>query len=150
MTHGADLPLPSYQTDQASGVDLYAATGPQQPIVLAPGARALIPTGIALEMPNGVEAQIRPRSGLAAKFGLTVLNTPGTVDADYRGELMVIMINLGDRKIAVERGMRIAQLVFQKVLKVRFQTTDALSDTARGEAGFGSSGGLGNNRGAGS
>jgi len=142
LAHGNDLPLPAYQSDLASGVDLYAAIEADKPLILAPGSRAMVPTAISLEMPPQMEAQVRPRSGLAAKFGVSVLNAPGTIDADYRGELKVILINLGDENFEIERGMRIAQLVFQPVLRVQLHEADNLSSTQRGGGGFGSSGGL--------
>jgi dUTP diphosphatase len=142
LAHGEGLPLPAYQTDQASGVDLYAAIDVDDPVILVPGARSLVPTGICLEMPALMEAQVRPRSGLAAKFGVTVLNTPGTIDADYRGELQVILINLAGDSFQIDRGMRIAQLVFQPVLQVALSEVEILSTTQRGSGGFGSSGGL--------
>ena len=145
LSHGNDLPLPAYQSDLASGVDLYAAVEADNPLILAPGSRAMVPTAISIEMPAQMEAQVRPRSGLAAKFGVSVLNAPGTIDADYRGELKVILINLGDENFEIKRGMRIAQLVFQPVLRVQLSKADNLSSTQRGEGGFGSSGGFKDN-----
>lgn len=135
----ASLPLPAYQTNQSSGVDLQAAL-PEGPITLQPMARRAVPTGLFMAMPEGVEAQIRPRSGLALKHGLTVVNAPGTIDADYRGEIKVLLINLGPEDVVVEHGMRIAQMIFSPVLKVSFELTDHLDDTPRGVGGFGSTG----------
>jgi dUTP pyrophosphatase len=138
LDHGRDLPLPAYQSELAAGLDLLAAV--EAPLSLAPGERALVPTGLAMSLPAGYEAQVRPRSGLAAKHGVTVLNTPGTVDADYRGEVKVILINLGDAPFEIARGERIAQMVIAPVLQARITEVDALSDTARGAGGFGSTG----------
>ncbi|WP_299477311.1 dUTP diphosphatase [uncultured Roseibium sp.] len=138
LDHGRDLPLPAYQSDLAAGLDLVAAVA--APVTLAPGARALVPTGLSMALPAGFEAQIRPRSGLAAKHGITVLNTPGTVDADYRGEVKVILINLGDAPFEIVRGERIAQMVIAPVLQAALEEVDELSDTARGSGGFGSTG----------
>jgi dUTP pyrophosphatase len=138
LAHAADLPLPAYQSPQAAGLDLMAAIGSD--LVLAPLARALIPTGFAIALPEGVEAQVRPRSGLAAKHGITVLNAPGTIDADYRGEIAVILINLGEAPVVISRGMRIAQLVVAPVRRVAWAETERLDDTARGAQGFGSTG----------
>ena len=140
LPHGADLPLPEYQSPHAAGLDLLAAVPADAPLTLAQGARALVPTGLAIALPPGTEAQMRPRSGLAARSGVTVLNTPGTIDADYRGEIQVVLINLGDAPFTVTRGMRIAQLVVAPVLRVRLSETDALDDTTRGAGGFGSTG----------
>lgn len=133
------LELPCYQSEQSSGVDLLAAVD-RQGVVIEPGRRALIPTGLAIELPEGFEAQIRPRSGLALKYGITLLNTPGTIDADYRGEIGLIVINLGERPFLVERGMRIAQLVVSAVIRVTLEEADQLSDSERGSGGFGHSG----------
>lgn len=133
-----DLPLPGYATPDAAGLDLYAAVSAA--VELAPGDRCLIPTGIAIALPEGHEAQIRPRSGLALKHGVTLLNTPGTVDADYRGEIKVIMINLGREPFTVRRGDRIAQLVIQPVTRVRWRETLLLGATLRGDGGFGHTG----------
>lgn len=133
-----DLPLPRKMSEQASGYDLFAAV--ERETVLAPGERALIPTGIALAMPDGLEAQIRPRSGLAYKHGITCLNTPGTIDADYRGEIKVLLINLGQEPFAIARGERIAQMVFQTVPAVTLAEVEELSETARGAGGFGHTG----------
>jgi dUTP pyrophosphatase len=140
LPHGADLPLPTYQSAQAAGMDLYAAVPADAPIVIAPGQRALIPTGLTVALPAGTEGQVRPRSGLAIRHGLTVLNAPGTIDADYRGEIGVILVNLGHESFIVSRGMRIAQLVVQPVLRVRIEEVDQLDDTSRGRGGFGSTG----------
>jgi dUTP pyrophosphatase len=141
LPHGRDLPLPQYQTALAAGLDLLAAVPADTPVTLAPGARAIIPTGLAIALPTGTEAQVRPRSGLAAKNGVTVLNSPGTIDADYRGEIGVILINHGAEPFAVTRGMRIAQLVIAKVEQAVFHEVGSLDDTARGAGGFGSTGG---------
>jgi len=140
LPHGEGLPLPSYQSTQAAGLDVVAGVPEASPVELAPGARALIPTGFALEIPVGCEAQVRPRSGLALKHGVTLLNTPGTIDADYRGELMVILINHGSEPFLVCRGDRIAQLVIAPVAQVEVVAVDALTDTGRGQGGFGSTG----------
>lgn len=138
LPHNADLPLPAYETAQSAGMDLAAAI--ETPVTLAPGERAMVPTGLAIALPAGYEAQVRPRSGLAAKNGVTVLNTPGTVDADYRGEVKVILINLGDDAFEIDRGMRIAQMVIAPVTQASFAEVDALPETARGTGGFGSTG----------
>ena len=135
----ADLPLPTYQTVLSAGVDLQAAL-PEGPIELSPQQRAAIPTGLFIAMPEGVEAQIRPRSGLTLKTGLTVANAPGTIDADYRGEIKVLLINLGVEPVTIEHGMRIAQMIFSSVLKATFEQTENLDDTSRGDGGFGSTG----------
>jgi dUTP pyrophosphatase len=140
LPHGADLPLPAYQSRFASGCDLLAAIPQEQPIVIAPGARAAIPTGIALALPPGTEGQVRPRSGLAARSGVTVLNAPGTIDADYRGEVQVLLVNLGREPFTVTRGMRIAQLVIAPSLRARMIETARLDDTVRNTGGFGSTG----------
>lgn len=140
LPHGAGLPLPSYQTAAAAGLDLLAAVPDGQPVTLAPGRHAMIPTGIALALPNGTEGQVRPRSGLAAKHGVTVLNSPGTIDSDYRGEVSVILINHGPSDFTVERGMRIAQLVIAKVVTANLKSVENLDETARGAGGFGSTG----------
>jgi dUTP pyrophosphatase len=140
LPHGADLPLPAYQSAQAAGIDLLAAVPADAPVTLAPGARALIPTGIAIALPPGMEAQVRPRSGLAARHGVTVLNSPGTIDADYRGELQVILVNLGDESFFIGRGMRIAQLVIASVARARLREVAMLEVTPRGDTGFGSTG----------
>lgn len=138
LPHGLDLPLPSYATAHAAGLDLLAAIA--DVVVLPPGGRALLPTGIAIALPVGFEAQVRPRSGLAARHGVTVLNSPGTVDADYRGEIAVVLINHGEDAFRIERGMRIAQLVVAPVTVVRWQETADLAPTVRAEGGFGSTG----------
>ena len=140
LPHGVDLPLPAYQSAQAAGLDLIAAVPADAPVTLAPGARALIPTGVAIALPHGMEAQVRPRSGLAARHGVTVLNSPGTIDADYRGELQVILVNLGSESFSVSRGMRIAQLVVAPVARARLREVPKLDLTPRGETGFGSTG----------
>jgi dUTP pyrophosphatase len=141
LPHGADLPLPSYQSAHAAGLDLIAAVPQDASLTLAPGARALIPTGIAIALPEGHEGQVRPRSGLAARHGLTVLNAPGTIDADYRGELQVLLINLGSEAVDITRGMRIAQLVVAPVARAQLRELPALDATGRGKGGFGSTGG---------
>ena len=135
------LDLPAYETELAAGMDLAAAIA--EKLTLAPGARAMVPTGIAIALPEGYEAQIRPRSGLAARNGLTVLNAPGTIDADYRGEIKVILANLGDETFTVERDMRIAQMVVAPVTRIAWNEVDTLPDSARGTGGFGSTGGAG-------
>ena len=135
------LDLPAYETELAAGMDLAAAIA--EKLTLAPGARAMVPTGIAIALPEGYEAQIRPRSGLAVRNGLTVLNAPGTIDADYRGEIKVILANLGEEPFTVERGMRIAQMVVAPVTRIAWNEVDALPDSARGTGGFGSTGGAG-------
>jgi len=141
LPHGHDLPLPAYQTAHAAGADLLAAVPDDAPLTIAPGARALVPTGIAIALPIGTEAQVRPRSGLAAKHGLTVLNAPGTIDADYRGEVQVLLINLGGEAVAITRGMRIAQLIVAPVLQMALREVASLDETQRGAGGFGSTGG---------
>jgi dUTP pyrophosphatase len=141
LPHGQDLPLPSYQSALAAGLDLIAAVPADSPLTLAPGARVLVPTGIAIALPPGTEAQVRPRSGLAVKHGLTVLNAPGTIDADYRGELQVLLVNLGTEPVAITRGMRIAQLVIATVARAQLQEVEFLNETPRGAGGFGSTGG---------
>lgn len=138
LPHGADLPLPRYQSDLAAGLDLLAAV--EASVVLEPGKRVLVPTGLSMSLPAGFEGQVRPRSGLAAKNGVTVLNTPGTIDADYRGEVKVILINLGDEPFVIERGSRIAQMVIAPVLQAEIVEVEELSETARGTGGFGSTG----------
>ena len=140
LPHGADLPLPAYQSKLASGCDLLAAIPQEEPIVIAPGARAAIPTGIALALPPGTEGQVRPRSGLAARSGVTVLNAPGTIDADYRGEVQVLLVNFGRGPFTITRGMRIAQLVIAPNLRARMIETTRLDDTVRNTGGFGSTG----------
>ena len=138
LPHGADLALPEPATDRSAGVDLVAAV--TDPVVLEPGRRALIPTGIAIQLPGGFEAQVRPRSGLAVKHGVTILNSPGTIDADYRGEIGVILINHGEEPFTVTRGMRIAQMVVQPVIGAQWREVDGLDETDRGDGGFGSTG----------
>jgi dUTP pyrophosphatase len=140
LPHGADLPLPAYQSEGAAGLDLLAAVAADQPVIIAPGHRALIPTGLAVALPIGTEGQVRPRSGLAARHGVSVLNSPGTIDADYRGEIQVILINLGQDSFTVTRGMRIAQLTIAPVLQVTIRESSNLDETTRGVAGFGSTG----------
>ncbi|HSP48770.1 MAG TPA: dUTP diphosphatase [Pseudolabrys sp.] len=141
LPHGINLPLPSYQSALAAGLDLIAAVPADAQLMLAPGARALIPTGIAVALPPGTEAQVRPRSGLAVRHGLTVLNAPGTIDADYRGEIQVLLVNLGGEAVAITRGMRIAQLVVATVARVQLREVESLNETKRGMGGFGSTGG---------
>ncbi len=138
LPHGEDLPLPTYASEHAAGVDLLAAIA--QPLELAPGARRLIPTGISIALPAGYEAQVRPRSGLALKHGIGLLNSPGTIDADYRGEIGVILINHGEAPFAIARGDRIAQLVVAPVTRLTWAESDRLPDSARGAKGFGSTG----------
>jgi dUTP pyrophosphatase len=138
LPHAADLPLPSYATPGAAGADLRAAVDAD--LILEPGAHALVPTGLKIALPAGHEAQVRPRSGLAAKHALTVVNAPGTVDADYRGEIHVILINLGTQAVTIERGMRIAQMVVAPVVQAVFSAVDELDGTERGSGGFGSTG----------
>ncbi|MDP8254270.1 MAG: dUTP diphosphatase [Candidatus Alcyoniella australis] len=134
----ADLPLPQYMTQHAAGADIAAAV--HTDMIFAPGERALVPTGLALAMPEGFEAQVRPRSGLAVRYGLTLLNTPGTIDADYRGELKILMINLGQEPATIKRGERIAQLVIAPVARAEFKQCDELPPSSRGEGGFGHTG----------
>ncbi len=138
LPHSADLPRPCYASALSAGMDLAAAVS--APLTIAPGARALIPTGIAIALPEGYEAQVRPRSGLALEHGVTVLNAPGTIDADYRGEIGVILANLGETGFTVTRGMRIAQLVVAEVARVAWRACEALPESGRGAAGFGSTG----------
>lgn len=138
LPHAEGLPLPAYASAQAAGMDLAAAV--TESLTIPPGGRALVPTGLALALPEGFEAQIRPRSGLALKHGVTVLNSPGTIDADYRGEIQVILANFGDQPFRVERGLRIAQLVIAPVTRVVWREADRLSDSRRGAGGFGSTG----------
>jgi dUTP pyrophosphatase len=138
LPHGAGLPLPAYATDGAAGMDVVAAI--PEPLILAPGSRAAVPTGLAMAIPPGFEVQVRPRSGLAARHGLTVANAPGTIDADYRGEVKVLLINLGPDPVTIEPAMRIAQLVPAAVTRARLTVVDSLDDTARGAGGFGSTG----------
>lgn len=138
LPHGEGLELPSYATPHSAGMDLRAAV--EEPVVIEPGQRVAIPTGLILEIPEGYEGQIRPRSGLALKKGITVLNAPGTVDADYRGEVKVILINLGSEPVVIERGERIAQLIIAPVTRAVLEESKELSATLRGEGGFGSTG----------
>jgi dUTP pyrophosphatase len=140
LPHNADLPLPTYETEQSAGMDLRAALPEDAPVTLQPGARALVPTGLAIALPPGFEAQVRPRSGLALKHGITCLNSPGTVDADYRGELAVILVNLGQEPLVIKRGERIAQMVIAPVTQGAWIEVDALDETERGTGGFGSTG----------
>ena len=140
LDHGRGLELPRQQTSGAAGVDLLAALGISEVVTMAPGARAILPCGFAMALPAGYEAQVRPRSGLAAKHGVTVLNAPGTIDADYRGEVKVILVNHGMDPFEIRRGDRIAQLVVAPVSAVTFSETEALDDTIRGAGGFGSTG----------
>jgi dUTP pyrophosphatase len=138
LPHAHDLPLPAYQSEDAAGLDLVAAV--EEPLILLPLGRALVPTGLVVALPSGYEAQVRPRSGLAAKHGITVLNSPGTVDADYRGEVKVILINLSDAPFTINRGERIAQMVIAPVSRAHLVETEALDTTSRGAGGFGSTG----------
>lgn len=138
LPHGAHLPLPTYATPGSAGVDLMAAI--EAPLTLAPGARRLVPSGIAIALPEGYEAQVRPRSGLAIKHGILLVNSPGTVDADYRGEIMVILANIGAEAFTIEPGMRIAQMVVAPVSHVAWEPVDALPESGRGAGGFGSTG----------
>jgi dUTP pyrophosphatase len=140
LPHGDGLPLPTYQSALAAGFDLHAAVAADAPVVIAPGAFAAIPTGLALALPPGTEGQVRPRSGLAARHGVTVLNAPGTIDADYRGEVQVLLVNHGRAPFAVRRGERIAQLVVAPVTRASLREVVALDATARGAGGFGSTG----------
>lgn len=146
LPHGDGLPLPHYQSALAAGLDLVAAVAADKPVVIAPGDRALIPTGIAIALPPGHEAQVRPRSGLALKHGITVLNAPGTIDADYRGEVQVILVNLGSESFTVERGARIAQLIVAATMRVTICEVASLDETTRGVRGFGSTGTLSGER----
>jgi dUTP pyrophosphatase len=141
LPHAEGLPLPAYETAQAAGMDLRAAVPEDEPLVLYPGSRFPVPTGLAFALPPGFEAQVRPRSGLAFKSGVTCLNTPGTVDADYRGEVKVILINLGEEAVTIRRGDRIAQLIVAPVVQAQWAEVDSLEETARGAGGFGSTGG---------
>ena len=138
LPHGEGLDLPAYETSGSAGMDIRAAV--DETLVIAPGKRALVPTGLILEIPEGYEVQIRPRSGLAYKNGITCLNTPGTIDSDYRGEVMILLINLGEEDFAIERGMRIAQMILAPVSRARIETADLTSVTERGSGGFGSTG----------
>ena len=138
LPHGADLPLPAYATAQSAGLDLMAAVDAD--VTLAPGARRLIPTGLSIALPAGYEAQVRPRSGLALKHGITVLNSPGTIDADYRGEVKVLLINHGSENFVLKRGDRIAQMVVAPVTRIAWTTVETLDETERGAGGYGSTG----------
>jgi dUTP pyrophosphatase len=140
LAHAADLPLPSYQSEGAAGLDLMAAVAADRPVTIPPGERALIPTGIAVALPQGTEGQVRPRSGLAVRHGVTVLNAPGTIDADYRGEIHVLLINLGQASFTIERGARIAQLIIAPAMQAMVSEAVDLDETTRGVAGFGSTG----------
>jgi len=141
LPHAVDLPLPAYETAQAAGMDLRAAVPEDEPLILRPGSRFAVPTGLAFALPAGFEGQVRPRSGLAFKSGVTCLNTPGTVDADYRGEVKVILINHGEEDVTIRRGDRIAQLVVQPVVRARFLPVEELPGSVRGDGGHGSTGG---------
>ncbi len=140
LPHGQDLPLPAYQSAAAAGLDLVAALPHNARLVLEPAGRALVPTGLAIELPEGFEAQIRPRSGLALRHGVTILNAPGTIDADYRGEICVVLINHGAEPFEIVRGDRIAQMVVAPVVQARLVDVESLSSSDRGEGGFGSTG----------
>ncbi|RVC63625.1 MAG: dUTP diphosphatase [Mesorhizobium sp.] len=140
LPHGEGLPLPAYESSGAAGMDLRAAVPEDRPLLILPGKRALVPTGLIVEIPEGMEGQVRPRSGLAFKHGLTVLNSPGTIDSDYRGEVKVLLVNLGDEDFAVTRGMRIAQIVFAAVTQVAVEERSLAGSTTRGAGGFGSTG----------
>ena len=140
LAHAEGLELPAYQSDEAAGLDLIAAVDEAEPMTLAPGQRALVPTGLVLELPKGTEAQVRPRSGLAFKHGVTVLNSPGTIDSDYRGEVKVLLVNLGEQPFVIRRGERIAQLVVANVVRIALKERKTARATARGAGGFGSTG----------
>lgn len=140
LPHAEGLDLPAYETAGAAGMDLRAAVADNAPLSLAPGARALVPTGLIFEIPEGWEGQVRPRSGLAYKHGLTCLNTPGTIDADYRGEVKVLLVNLGGEAFEINRGLRIAQMVIAPAVQARIEPRQAAGETARGAGGFGSTG----------
>jgi len=140
LAHGEGLSLPDYQTAGAAGLDLFAAIPDSKPLMLRAGARALVPTGIAIALPEGYEGQVRPRSGLATRHGLTILNAPGTIDADYRGEIQVVLANLGTEDVTITRGMRIAQLVIAPVARAHVVEVPSLGETVRGSGGFGSTG----------
>src|SRR5262249_2972927 len=140
LAHFEGLMLPSYETADAAGMDLRAAVPEQAPVALGPGERAMIPTGLTIALPSGYEAQVRPRSGLAAKHGVTCLNSPGTIDADYRGEVKVILINHGKEAFVIKRGERIAQMVIAPVTRAQFDHVETLDETKRGTGGFGSTG----------
>jgi dUTP pyrophosphatase len=140
LPHGEGLPLPSYQSAHAAGLDLYAAVPADAPVTIAPGKWAVIPTGIVIALPPGTEGQVRPRSGLAARHGITVLNAPGTIDADYRGEIQIVLVNIGGDSFSVSRGVRIAQLVVAPVFRAEIIEGKNLDKTTRGAKGFGSTG----------
>jgi dUTP pyrophosphatase len=140
LPHGEGLALPAYQSVHAAGLDLLAAVPEASPLILSPGQRALVPTGLTIALPSGYEAQVRPRSGLASKHGVTVLNAPGTIDADYRGEIGVLLINHGDAPFTIRRGERIAQMVIASVVRAELVLAESLSATERGSGGFGSTG----------
>lgn len=140
LAHADGLDLPAYETAGAAGMDLRAAVPHDRPLVLNPGKRALAPTGLIMELPEGFEAQVRPRSGLALKHGITCLNTPGTIDSDYRGEVKVLLVNLGEEEFIITRGMRIAQMVIAPVVQARLEERGLAGQTARGSGGFGSTG----------
>jgi dUTP diphosphatase len=140
LPHGADLPLPAYQSEQAAGLDLLAAVPADAPVSIAPGKWIAIPTGLVIALPPGSEGQVRPRSGLAARHGVTVLNAPGTIDADYRGEIQILLVNFGAESVEVTRGMRVAQLLVTPVFHAQLIETKELGDTTRGMKGFGSTG----------
>lgn len=140
LPHGEGLALPAYETAGAAGMDLRAAVPEDRPLILLAGKRALVPTGLVLEIPDGFEGQVRPRSGLALKHGITCLNTPGTIDSDYRGEVRVLLVNLSDEDFEISRGMRIAQLVIAPVTRLRVEERVSASGTVRGSGGFGSTG----------
>ncbi|WP_438273740.1 dUTP diphosphatase [Nitrobacter sp.] len=140
LPHAEGLALPAYQSSQAAGLDLLAAVPEQTPLVLAAGQHAMVPTGLVIALPEGFEAQVRPRSGLAARHGVTVLNSPGTVDADYRGEINVLLVNLGREAFTIRRGERIAQMIVAPVTRVELARADTLPATSRGSGGFGSTG----------
>jgi len=140
LAHGLDLPLPAYETAHAAGMDLRAAVPAEEPLILRPGDRTAVPTGLAIALPEGFEAQVRPRSGLALRSGVTCLNTPGTIDADYRGEVRVILINHGEEELVIRRGDRIAQMIVSPVVRATWREEQTLDETARGAGGFGSTG----------
>ena len=140
LPHAEGLPLPAYETHGSAGMDLRAAPPQHEPIILAPGARALVPTGLCMAIPQGFEVQVRPRSGLAAKHGVTCLNTPGTIDSDYRGEIKAILINHGEKPFKIARGLKIAQMVIARHEQAELVESDELSESARGAGGFGSTG----------
>ena len=140
LVHGADLPLPAYESPGAAGMDLRAAIPAEAPVILEPGGREAIPTGLAIALPDGYEGQVRPRSGLALREGIAPLNTPGTIDADYRGEVKVILVNHGSRAVTIHRGDRIAQLIIAPVVQATWSEVESLDETGRGHGGFGSTG----------